>query len=309
MIRTARLKAFAKLNLSLRVLYKRPDNYHELRTVFQSISLADELAIRFVRARQTSIRIDGTPEISDNLVARAAGQILEAMEIQGDVHFELKKHIPAGAGLGGGSSDAAAVLLALPVLAGRRVSEADVTAIAARLGSDVPFFLRGGTALGLGRGEELYPLPGRSARFVLLIAPRVHSSTADAYRDVSQTLTLVPLQNKLDSFQQEVWQSGEVGPVNDFEEVVFSRHPELRRIKDRLKRAGAVSALMSGSGSSVFGIFRDRVDLLRAQRSLRDENSFEISFLSRLQYQAAWRRALKPHTKGNLWPPQSLYGR
>ena len=309
MIRTARVKAFAKLNLGLRVLYKRPDNYHELRTVFQTVSLGDELAIRFVRARQTSVRIDGTPDIPDNLVERAALQILEVMKIHADVRFDLKKHIPFGAGLGGGSADAAAVLLALPVLAGKRVSEADLSTVAGRLGSDVPFFLRGGTALGLGRGEELYPLPDRSARFVLLVAPGVHSSTAEAYRDLSQQLTLVPLQNKLDSFQQEVWQTGEAVPVNDFEEVVFARHPELRRIKDRLKRAGAVSALMTGSGSSVFGIFRDRADLLRAQESLRDENSFEISFLSRLQYQAAWRRALKPHTKGDLWPPQSLYGR
>lgn len=309
MIRTARLRAFAKLNLSLRVLYKRPDTYHELRTVFQTVSLADELSIRFVKARQTSIRIDGAPHIPDNLVERAARLILEAMQIHADVHFDLKKHIPAGAGLGGGSTDAAAVLLALPVLAGKRVTVTELSSIAASLGSDVPFFLNGGTALGLGRGEELYPLPDRSARFVLLIAPNVHSSTAEAYRDLSQTLTLVPLQNKLDSFQQEVWQSGEAVPVNDFEEVVFARHPELRRIKDRLKRAGAVSALMTGSGSSVFGIFRDRADLLRAQKSLRDENSFAISFLSRLQYQAAWRRALKPHTKGDLWPPQSLYGR
>ena len=309
MIRTARVKAFAKLNLGLRVLYKRPDNYHELRTVFQTVSLADELVVRFVKARQTSIRIDGTPHIPDNLAERAARQILEAMQIHADVSFELNKYIPAGAGLGGGSSDAAAVLLALPVLAGKRVRESDLNSIAARLGSDVSFVLRGGTALGLGRGEELYPLPDRSARFVLLIAPKVHSSTAEVYRDLSETLTLIPLQNKLDSFQQEMWQSGEAVPVNDFEAVVFARHPELRRIKDRLKRAGAVSALMTGSGSSVFGIFRDRADMLRAQKALRDENSFAISFLSRLQYQAAWRRALKPHTKGDLWPPQSLYGR
>ncbi|MDE3196563.1 MAG: hypothetical protein KGN84_09480, partial [Acidobacteriota bacterium] len=130
--------------------------------------------------------------------------------------------------------------------------------------------------------------------------------------------TLVPLQNKISSFQQEMWQAVRTGsagskdavlPVNDFEEVVFARHTELGRIKDRLKRAGAVSALMTGSGSSVFGIFRDRADLLRAQKSLRNETCFAISFLSRSRYQAAWRRALKPHVKGDLWPPQSLYGR
>ncbi|MDE3195865.1 MAG: 4-(cytidine 5'-diphospho)-2-C-methyl-D-erythritol kinase, partial [Acidobacteriota bacterium] len=279
MIRTARLKAFAKLNLSLRVLYRRTDHYHELRTVFQTVSLADELTVRFEKSRRTSIQIGGTPHIPDNLVERAAREILEVMQIHADVHFELKKHIPAGAGLGGGSSDAAAVLLALPVLAGKRVNEDELHAVAARLGSDVPFFLHGGTALGLGRGEELYPLPDRSARLVLLVSPNVHSSTAEAYRDLSGKLTLVPLQNKISSFQQEMWQAVRTGPagskdavlpVNDFEEAVFARHTELGRIKDRLKRAGAVSALMTGSGSSVFGIFRDRADLLRAQKSLRN---------------------------------------
>src|ERR1051326_8947687 len=122
------------------------------------------------------------------------------MKVAAHVHFVLQKRIPAGAGLGGGSSDAAAVLLAVPVLAGKRVSDTRLGALAAQLGSDVPFFLQGGTALGLGRGEELYPLPDRAGRFVLLIAPAIHSSTAEPYRDLSETLTLIPLQNKLDSF-------------------------------------------------------------------------------------------------------------
>src|ERR1700722_9271758 len=120
--RSARLPAFAKLNLGLRVLYKRPDGYHELRTVFQTISLADQLEISFTRSRTTRILLEGTPEIQDNLVERAAVLVMEAASIQGDVHFILKKNIPSGAGLGGGSSDAAAVLLALPVLAGKAMS-------------------------------------------------------------------------------------------------------------------------------------------------------------------------------------------
>jgi 4-diphosphocytidyl-2-C-methyl-D-erythritol kinase len=314
MIRGARLKAFAKVNLGLRVLYRRPDNYHELRTVFQTISLADELTVRFVKSRQTRIEVEGTPEISDNLAARAADLCLEALGIQGDVSISLEKRIPMGAGLGGGSADAAAILLALPALAGGKLPATRRIALAEQLGSDVPFFLGGGTALGLGRGEELYPLPDRAGKFVLLICPDVHSSTADAYRDLSARLTSGKLQNKLNSFQQEVWQAVGGAPTqwvayeNDFEEVVFARYPQLRRIKQRLLRLGALSACMTGSGSAVFGVFEHRDKLLSA-RSAMKERSFAVSFLSRSQYQSAWKRALKPYTKGDSWPPQSRYAR
>ncbi len=177
MIRTARLRAFAKLNLGLRVLYRRPDGYHELRTVFQTISLADRLEISYAPARSTRIEMSGTPEITDNLAERAARLVLDAAGKHGAVALRLQKSIPAGGGLGGGSSDAAAVLLALPVLAGARLPLERLSALAAQLGSDVPFFLYGGTALGLGRGEELYPLPDLPATDALLVAPDVHSST------------------------------------------------------------------------------------------------------------------------------------
>jgi 4-diphosphocytidyl-2-C-methyl-D-erythritol kinase len=309
MIRSVRLKAFAKLNLGLRVLYKRPDNYHELRTVFQTVSLADTLEMDFERAKTTSVEIEGTPHIEDNLVERAARMLLQGMDSDARIRFVLKKRIPSGAGLGGGSSDAAAVLLALPVLAGKIVPFADLHAMAAKLGSDVPFFLEGGAALGLGRGEELYPLPDRPATRALLVSPDIHSGTAEAYRDVSTRLTSIPLQNKLDSFRQEVWQSGGKalgGFVNDFQEGVFARHPELQRIADRLLRRGAQPVAMTGSGSSIFGIFQDRERLLAAQKAF-SQQTFEISFLSRSQYRSAWKRALKQHTKGDLWPPQSRY--
>jgi 4-diphosphocytidyl-2-C-methyl-D-erythritol kinase len=247
---------------------------------------------------------------------------MEAMKIHADVRFKLKKNIPLGAGLGGGSSDAAAVLLALPVLAGKALSGKALPpdrllAIAADLGSDVPFFLHGGTALGLGRGEELYPLPDRPATRCLLVVPHVHSSTAEAYRDLSPTLTSIRLQNKLFKFQQEIWQreisqrsaEGDAAAVdeNDFEEIVFARHPELKRIKQRLCHFGAKPAAMTGSGSAVFGIFADPAQLDRARKSFPDTTVFPISFLSRAQYRSAWRRALHLHSKGTLWPPRSLY--
>jgi 4-diphosphocytidyl-2-C-methyl-D-erythritol kinase len=323
MIRKARLKAFAKLNLGLRVLYKRPDGFHELRTVFQTISLADRISISFERAAKTQIEIEGAPEIEDNLMVRAAARVLEVLRVRGRVNFHLEKTIPMGAGLGGGSSDAAAVLLALPVLVGRAFPTGRAADLALELGSDVPFFLHGGTALALGRGEELYPLPELPRSRVLIVAPEIHSSTVQAYRDLSPRLTTESLQNKLLSFQQEVWQGAcAAAPVegsasavhvtrpasaNDFEEVVFARHPELKRVRDRLRRAGARRAAMTGSGSALFGVFEDSASLERARGMFHRDHAFSVSFLSRAQYRSAWTRALKPHSKGDQWPPQSLY--
>src|SRR5579863_8398396 len=141
MTRTARLRAYAKLNLGLRVLFKRPDGYHELRTVFQTISLADDLEVSFTPAKSTLIGMAGTPGIPDNLAERAARLVMDAAGKHGAVRLKLSKNIPAGAGLGGGSSDAAAVLLALPVLAGARIPIDRLRSLAAALGSDVAFFL------------------------------------------------------------------------------------------------------------------------------------------------------------------------
>jgi 4-diphosphocytidyl-2-C-methyl-D-erythritol kinase len=313
MTRNARLKAYAKLNLGLRVLYKRPDGYHELRTVFQTISLADQLDIAFTPTTQTRVEILGTPEITDNLVEKAARLALEAMSIHADVIFRLKKRIPSGAGLGGGSSDAAAVLLALPVLAGIPIQEPKLSSIAVQLGSDVPFFLHGGTALGLGRGEELYPLPELRGVQALVVVPDIHSSTAEAYRDLSQTLTSNPLQNKLASFQQHLWTGPDAPGVdeNDFEPVVFTRHPELAEIRDRLIHLGAKQAMMTGSGSALFAIFENQALLDVAKRAFGKQKVFAVSFLTRARYRSAWKRSLKPHLvredNHDQWPPRSLY--
>ncbi len=321
MARTARLRAYAKLNLGLRVLYRRPDGYHELRTVFQTISLADSLEISFEPARAVSIAMEGTPEIADNLAERAARLVMEAAGKTGAVRLRLRKEIPSGAGLGGGSSDAAAVLLALPVLGGLTIPAGRLTDLAAQLGSDVPFFLYGGAALGLGRGEELYPLPDFPAQQALLIASDVHSSTADAYRDLSATLTgdsltKFGLQNKLNSFQRGVWGdvsgNGKSHLINDFEEVVLSRYPVLAEVRERLKRAGGTCVAMTGSGSAIFGIFDNPGKLERARLAWNrpGEQAFAVSFVSRARYRAAWRRALDQDRKGNdLWPPQSRHAR
>ncbi len=319
-VRSVQVKAFAKINLGLRVLYKRPDNYHELRTVFQTISLADRLNIAWTPSRARSITIEGAPEIPDNIATRAAGLVLDYLRLRGQVHINLQKKIPSGAGLGGGSSDAAAVLLALPVLIGTKLPMEDLTRLAATLGSDVPFFLHGGRALGLGRGEELYPLPETTVKKGLIIAPGINSSTAEAYRDLSERLTLIALQNKLNGFQTETWLGSEAAAVNDFEPVVSARHPRIGQIVRRLKQLGASMAAMTGSGSAVFGIFNDPERLSRAQAAFPDvafpdEQCFPISFLNRRQYRARWQRALASYTGASdsrgaqTWPPLSRHDR
>jgi 4-diphosphocytidyl-2-C-methyl-D-erythritol kinase len=310
--REARVRALAKINLDLRVLGKRPDGYHELRTVFQTVSLADTLAISFTPGRSTSIELDDTAGIPDNLVVRAARALMQAMRATGRVSIRLVKRIPMGAGLGGGSSDAAAVLLALPALAGRRVPLATLCAVGQQLGSDVPFFLIGGAAAGIGRGTELFPLPDGPARAGVIAAPGVHVGTAQAYADLSPRLTRESEENKIFSFQSQIW-SGVTGAagVNDFEAVVLEREKSLAALKRRLERLGASPARMTGSGSAIFGLYRDRREAARALERMGDVKAFLISLVTRSRYRSMWRRALEPHivSDSTIWPPQSRYTR
>jgi len=308
--RRVRVRALAKLNLDLRVLGKRSDGYHELRTVFQTISLADTIEMAFTPGRKTAIELDDALAIPDNLVGRAAKLALGAIHGAGRVEIRLTKRIPMGAGLGGGSSDAAAVLLALPVLAGRHIGLPQLGELAQQLGSDVAFFLLGGTAVGIGRGSELFPLPDGPAQAALVVAPGVHVSTPQAYRDLSPRLTSESQQNKIFSFQSQVWGGGvERLPRNDFEEVVFPQHPSLADIKRRLLRAGASVALMTGSGSAVFGLYPDRNRISVALQSLGAGKAFPVSFVTRSRYRRMWWRALEEHIIGRTWPPQSRYAR
>lgn len=309
--RQARLRALAKINLDLRVLHARPDNYHELRTIFQTISLADTIEVEFTRSRRTSIELRDDHQIPDNLIVKAAGLVLDAMRVSARVEFRLHKRIPMGAGLGGGSSDAAAVLLAIPALAGRRVELPKLLELAALLGSDVPFFLMGGAALGIGRGTELYPLPDSGPRAGLLVAPELHVSTALAYRALAPQLTTESQQNKIVSFQSRVWSELGNGSAaagsNDFETVVFKQFPYLSSLKRRLVKLGANPAMMTGSGSAVYGLFSAKEQIRLAAKSFVGERVFPISLVSRTRYHRLWWRSLRPHIEGNLWPPLSRY--
>jgi 4-diphosphocytidyl-2-C-methyl-D-erythritol kinase len=311
--RRASVTALAKLNLDLRVLYRRPDQYHELRTVFQTISLGDAIDLVFTPARRVEITLQSDLDIPDNIMAKAAALVMEETGARGRVELRLAKRIPMAGGLGGGSSDAAAVLLALPVLAGRVVELPRLIELGASLGSDVPFFLLGGTAAGIGRGTELFPLPDARPRPGVLVSPGLHVSTAAAYAALAPGLTTECIQNKIVTFQSRLWSGESVGPAaggNDFESVAFTQHPALASLKQRLLKLGAEPAMMTGSGSALFGLFETREEAARAIQSIREDvQVFRISLVGRARYRAMWWRRLDAHIKEKRWPPRSRYVR
>jgi 4-diphosphocytidyl-2-C-methyl-D-erythritol kinase len=183
-----RVPAFAKINLRLEIIGKRPDGFHELRTIFQTISLNDELRFKATRKPGIELRVSGNDSLSSepigkNLVYRAVGALRSELGISNGVAIELRKTIPAGRGLGGGSSDAAAALIGYLRLVKKRLPRERLFAIGAGLGADVPFFLEGGRALGIGKGDEIYPLPDIPKRYLLVVSPNsIHVPTPNAYR-------------------------------------------------------------------------------------------------------------------------------
>jgi 4-diphosphocytidyl-2-C-methyl-D-erythritol kinase len=316
MIRRARVKSLAKINLDLRVLHQRPDGFHELRTVFQTISLADTIDIEYEPARRTAITIDDPLAIPGNLVVKAAQAVLDALKLHARVHFRLRKSIPMGGGLGGGSSNAAAVLIALPVLAGKPAEPAE---LAAELGSDVPFFLTGGTAVGVGRGTEVYEIPDLKPEPILVVSPGLHVATGPAYQALGRGLTASDSSSKINEFQAFVRvlasgrSAGAASPfsANDFEAVVFREFPQLQTIKRKLSKLGA-GVRMTGSGSAIFAVFGSRTERDREEAVLKGRHLvFPASLVSRAGYRRLWRRQLSEHLGGDesLWPLQSRYAK
>jgi 4-diphosphocytidyl-2-C-methyl-D-erythritol kinase len=294
-MRTLHGWAPAKINLGLRVLERRDDGYHELRTVLQTISLADRLSVGYdhpaggggvARAGAADAGANAVElECSDsalagpeNLAFRAARDLMARGDWPGSVQIRLEKKIPPGSGLGGGSSDAAAVLLALARLLDPPPPAALLHEVAAGLGSDVPFFLLGGAAMAVGRGEEVYPLPDPPReRCLLLLIPSFAISTPEAYRLLrrQRVAGLTPEQRRhiISVFcsATSVSDRGEARNAmgllsNDFEAAVFPRFPHLSEWKDRLVKAGALLALLSGSGSALFGVFAGRREAAAARR-------------------------------------------
>jgi 4-diphosphocytidyl-2-C-methyl-D-erythritol kinase len=285
-----RLEAFAKVNLCLHVLGKMPDGYHELRTVFQSISLCDSLELQFSSSRGISLEIVGSELTADskNLVWRAVDALKRELRIHKGIHARLIKRIPVGRGLGGGSSDAAAALIGVLRLARRELELPRLLEIASSLGADVPFFIFGGRALGVHRGDEIYPLPDLPAQTVLVVSPRnIAVSTRDAYSWLDRRLTMPRSTHKMWSFCALCWSRQGGGLSNDFEAAVFRRHSRLRQIKQRLLQGGAAEAALAGSGSAVFGIFRNPAQARRAARAFPEDPVFLARTLSREAYREA----------------------
>src|SRR5207253_1996185 len=267
------IRAHAKVNLDLRVLGTRADGFHELRTVFQALALHD--VIRCI-PRPGPFAIEcaaaGIPLDQTNLIWRAAQTLWRSLRRAGavrDVVVQLEKQIPQQAGLGGGSADAAATLMALAGLWRVRVRPSQLTDLAAHIGSDVPFFLSGGTALGLGRGDEVYPLADLPRHWIVLLIPGFGVSTAEAYgwydgeRDRGRGQATREAQ-----YVPGPWPSRAAQMINDLEAPIARHYPEIEQMKLSLRRNGALAAAMSGSGSTVFGLFQKRSDAARAVERL-----------------------------------------
>lgn len=275
-----RVRAFAKINLTLRVLATRADGYHEVRTVLQAIDLHDRLTLREVRG---PFRIEtdepACPTDRSNLVWQAAARLWAALGRTGpprNVHVRIAKRVPLEAGLGGGSSDAAAALRALAAIWHVKASDADLGRIASRIGADVPFFLEGGTALCVGRGDLVFPLPDWPLSWIVVAVPPFGVSARDAYAWLDHDLAARSLRRRRRVPSPPNGLSGPRGswrlPLddlrNDLEAPVLRRHAGLSRMLGALRHHGAAHAAMSGSGSAVFGLFEHRQRAMTAAGAL-----------------------------------------
>lgn len=271
---SAFVAAPAKVNLYLRVLGRRPDGFHEIDTIFQAVDLEDE--VRVTMGGDDVVLVTEGAELGpteENLAYRAALRFSERVRHVRGITIEVKKRIPVGAGLGGGSSDAAAVLKCLTALTQLHAEDSRVLKTAAELGSDVPFFLQtGALAVGRGRGELLDPCPPLPEAHLVLVSPPVHVATAWAYRTLSNTSggraggvvgDRVPPPGS--------WRDVVRAAQNDFQDLVAGAHPEVARSLAALRHAGAELSLMSGSGSSCFGLFRDHAAAESVAARLQDE--------------------------------------
>lgn len=251
------LKAYAKINLALDVLFKRSDGYHEVAMIMQSVSLADTITLTSQPGDITlKVNIPGLPADASNLAYRAAALLKEYAQPEQGVHIGLVKHIPLAAGLAGGSADAAAVLKGLNTLWGLNFNLDELSRLAAKLGSDVPFCLYNGTKLATGRGELLAPLPALPACYVVLAKPAIAVPTAWVYQQFKPDKAgRRPDIEVMSKFLAEGNLSGVAANMaNVLESVTIPAYPEISQIKEHMLNYGAMAALMSGSGPTVFGL-------------------------------------------------------
>jgi len=323
------VRSFAKINLGLRIGALRPDGFHELRTVYQTVALHDEIRVSVVRGSGIEIRCDDPrlPTDSTNTCWRIVERAMDSLKARGRVIIEIEKRLPVRGGLGGASGNAVAALLALELALKKQLPAAEELRIAAEVGSDLPLFLIGGTVLGVGRGEEVYPLPDLPAMPCVIATPKIAVSTPKAFADWDSMCAskndskLTPLapSDRMNVCSREIsaWLLAGLGNIgrrrsgvsargggraetlqldlvrtgieNDFEKVVFPQYPELRQVKNVLERAGAQHASLSGSGSAVYGLFATRDQASAAAKKLVKAGfpAVATTTLTRLQY---WRK-------------------
>lgn len=273
----------AKINIILRILDRRSDGFHNLWSIMQTVALQDEVRIRLCPDRP-GIRLscDAVQLAADqsNLVYRAAAAVLAQARQSIGLDIALRKRIPMGAGLGGGSSDAAATIIGLNRLLRLGWTARDMSDVGETLGSDVPFFFFAPSAVVAGRGETVRPVLVEGVRWVLLVNPGFGVNTKWAYQELaaarSGVVPLSPVQCELDRQAGVSWPRLIAAAENDFEAPVFAAHGALREIKQRLQAQGAEAALLSGSGATVFGIFADEAGARRAQAAFAGEPQLAV---------------------------------
>jgi 4-diphosphocytidyl-2-C-methyl-D-erythritol kinase len=277
------VSAPAKINLVLRILDRRPDGYHNLWSLMQTVRLEDELSISINHSHSViNLRCDDPSLKADcsNLVSRAATAVLERGGQVVGLDIVLTKQIPMGAGLGGGSSDAAATIMGLNRILGLRWSKDLMAQVGQTLGSDVPFFLFAPSATVAGRGERVTPVRIMDSRWVVLVNPGFPIETKWAYQQLSESRTgVVPVSRShmaLETSPELNWKQVLEIAENDFEVPVFKAYPLLRDIKQQLMSQGAEVALLSGSGATVFGVFSTEAGARSAQAFFLNERTFKV---------------------------------
>jgi 4-diphosphocytidyl-2-C-methyl-D-erythritol kinase len=275
------LPSFAKINWSLEILGRRVDGYHEIRTLLQTISLHDELTFTSTESSEIALSCDDPriPLGEENLILRAANRLRTRSGTAAGANVHLRKRIPAQGGLGGGSSNAAVALLGLARLWNLEIAREELLEMSAELGADVPFFLVGGCVLAEGIGTDLTEAIDQQKQQLIVITPNATVSTASAYAALkAPALTTLSDDTILSSSRAEanLQLSSLCTPRNDFERVIFESEPEIERAQEALLKAGAISSLLAGSGSSVFGIFESKEEQERAVREMKAEPGWRV---------------------------------
>lgn len=280
------LKAMAKINLGLDVVRRRPDGYHEVRMIMQTVGLYDRLT--FEKTEEDALRLESSmkrlPTDGNNLIIRAASLLKEEFGIREGLSIRLDKRIPVAAGMAGGSTDAAAALTAVNRMFDLGLTEEQLRERAVKIGADVPYCLQGGTALSEGIGEILTALPPAPACHVVVAKPPVHVSTKWVYQNLH--LEQVTEHPDIDGMAESIRQGDYAGVVrrlsNVLESVTVPRYPVIAQIRDFLRENGADGALMSGSGPTVFALFDDRERAKQALEALRKTGLAAQTFLTAL---------------------------